>query len=143
MEKETKYLKYIDYLDYEEFIKIKMNEKFGKDMKVMAGRRTFGDGKAVIEFIAGLEDSNKVERITKGVATFEDYKCYIKFKNYHILHSKEWGQFICDTMLEKMQEGYETDFMVENYKQDYNFYWQQVRQQEVAKANENYNANKM
>ena len=143
MGKEPKYLKYIDYLDYEEFISTMLNQKFGKDMKIMAGRRRFGDGKAVIEFIAGLEDASKVERIVRGTAVFEDYQCKISVKNYRSLYTKPWGEFVCKKIVANMGETQQGDFMVEEYKNDYNAYWQGVRQQEVNRANNSYNANKI
>lgn len=66
---------------------------------------------------------------------FTDFDCELSDRyNYRkTIYGKEWGQYVCDTLTQKSKLT-SIPFIPLKYKQQYNAYWQNIRNQKIKDA---------
>lgn len=132
MDKNLPYISYMPRKEVEAFLKAKIDERLMCNKPVLFCRWVYMP-KTKINFLVEIETPKKGFRTTLGLATVEDFKCSISINGIKQTYSKDWAQYICDTLSDKTYpDGW--NFSAVTYKKEYNNYWQNVKKEQIAKA---------
>lgn len=132
MDKKLPYISYMPRKSIESFLKSKIGENLTNNTPVLFCRWVYMP-KTKIDFLVEVETPKKGRHTTRGTAMVEDFKCSISIGNIKKTYTKDWAQYVCDILSDKAYlEG--LDFSAITYKNEYNNYWQRVKKDQIAKA---------